>query len=449
MKTIIKATALCLLFLASSCKDALDFEPTNRLTTEQTFSDFTTIEATLNAEYLIMSWGNYDSWIQLFAEVEGNLCYLNGANNSRYNKAFQYSWQPRDEDLNNIMYTQYFIIDASNNIVNHIEAVPGDAIAKNQVKGEALAMRALSYFELVRFFAKPYTNGNPATDPGVPIVLEHSISEPARNTVAEVYDQIIADLKAAIPLMTETENRGRFTADGAKALLARVYLYKGEWAQAETMSTELIDSGYFMLADSFNEIFNWPYTSEEIFTLEGWGPGCPYNPDCWDDIRVTSDLIEAYEPGDVRAEISAFPLDPNNPNSSRHQYKYFQAARISILRLGEQYLIRAEARFRQNDIDGALEDLNTLRLKRGASEWSELPNGISDILEERHRELAFEGHTVFDYWRTGTNMVRKQCNTGVEVQAPCTIEANSYQTVHPIPQAEMNANFNMVQNEGY
>ena len=77
--------------------------------------------------------------------------------------------------------------------------------------------------------------------------------------------------------------------------------------------------------------------------------------------------------------------------------------------------------------------------------------GIGKIHEppERQRELAFEGHAAFDYWRTGTDMVRTQCGTGLEVSAPCTIAANSHLTVHPIPQREMDVNQNMEQNDGY
>ena len=97
----------------------------------------------------------------------------------------------------------------------------------NQYKGEAYAIRALCYFYLVRYFAKPYTDD--PNSPGVPIILTYNINQKApRNTVAEVYTQILSDLDKAYTNMTLFSNSGQFSKYAAKALQAKVYLYKGD-----------------------------------------------------------------------------------------------------------------------------------------------------------------------------------------------------------------------------
>jgi hypothetical protein len=112
------------------------------------------------------------------------------------------------------------------------------------------------------------------------------------------------------------------------------------------------------------------------------------------------------------------------------------------------YLISAEAKLNSGNAAGALTALNTLRVARGASELSSA--NLQTILDERHRELAFEGHTMFDYVRTGTDIIRNQCNTGLELALQsCSLSADDDLTVRPIPQREIDVNQSMVQNPGY
>jgi hypothetical protein len=199
-----------------------------------------------------------------------------------------------------------------------------------------------------------------------------------------------------------------------------------------------------------------PGSSEEIFTLRNTAPenfgsdnlGGIYNPQVYGDIRVAQDLIDLYEEGDTRSNF-IYLFD----NGEYYQSKFFEQDGINglhspkLLRLAEMYLIRAEARMMNGDSDGALADLNAIRVKRGASELTSVD--MSVILDERARELSFEGHRWFDHIRTGTNIVRDQCNTGLEVNAPCEMDASSNLAVHPIPQREMDVNQSMIQNDGY
>ncbi|TNE51741.1 MAG: RagB/SusD family nutrient uptake outer membrane protein [Bacteroidetes bacterium] len=441
-----------------SCVKQLELEPFQSLSTGEALSDLPAMQVALNGAYdVLQALSLYGRDYLTLAEVEANLVYVASTNSGRFTTNYSYTGGTGNGYVAGAWGANYNALLRVNNILNNIDPLEGDAATKNQIKGEALAIRALCYFDLVRFFGKPYTTGNPQTDLGVPILLKAAISSPARNTVQEVYDRILADLLASKPLL---RNNGIYTfSPGAvDALLARVYLYMGDWGKAEAAAGLLIGNSQYALSGDVLQMFLTPGSSEEIFTLkfevsEDRGSnnlGSLYHPSSYGDIRVSEDCRALYEPNDSRAGLIY-----KHSNNEYYHFKFFgQDGRTGlhspkILRLAEMYLIRAEARFRQDDTDGALEDLNTLRLKRGASEWTSLANGFSDILAERQRELAFEGHTAFDLWRTGTDMVRDQCNTILQLNGPCLIEASDYRTVHPIPQGEMNVNPNMVQNAGW
>lgn len=441
-----------------SCVKQLDIEPAQSLSTEEALADLPAMQIALSGAYdVVQSTSYYGRNFLILPEVEANLVYVATLNSGRFTSNYSYNITTGDGYVGGIWAVPYIVLLRVNNILNNIDPLEGDQNVKNQIKGEALAIRALCNFDLVRFFGRPYTIGNPETDPGVPLVLEALIGEPARNTVQEVYDRILVDLQTA-KLLLRNNGIYCFSPEAVDALLARVYLYMGDWAKAETAATLLIGNNQYALADDLFQMFRAPGSSEEIFTLkfeinEDQGSnnlGSMYHPDSYGDIRVSEDCRALYESNDSRAAL----IYKNTDNEYYH-YKFFgQDGRTGlyspkILRLAEMYLIRAEARFRQNDPDGALEDLNTLRLKRGASKWNSLDNGILDILAERQRELAFEGHTAYDLWRTGTNMVRQQCNTILQLNSPCTVEASDFRTVHPIPIWELNINRNMVQNAGW
>ena len=462
MKNTRILTLLCFIFLITSCTKELEINPQQSLSTGEALSDLPSMKTAVNGAYDdLQAVGYYGREFLVMPETEANLVYLSVTNSNRFVSSYTYQWTTADGDITDFWNIGYSAILRANNVINNIDAIEGDATEKNQIKGEALAIRALVHFDLVRFFAKQYTTGTPTTDLGVPIMLKADIGEPARNTVAEVYTQVIADLTAAKGLLRNVGIH-RFSPEAAEALLARVYLYKGDWANAATAATSLIGNAGYSLADDVTAMFAAPGSSEEIFTLKNESSetrgsdnlGNIYLPAGYGDIRVTTDLRDIYEIGDSRKSLIYV-----HTNGEYYQAKFNEQDGVvglhspKILRLAEMYLIRAEARFRQSpsDVTGALADLNAIRTKRGATMMLTLPNGINDILAERHRELAFEGHTAFDYWRTGTTMTRQQCDTGLEVSSGglCSVPADDFHTVHPIPQREMDVNQAMVQNAGY
>ncbi len=447
-----------MMLFAFSCEDQLELEPSQSLSESEALSDINGLQTALYGAYDgLQSVAYYGREFLVMPEVEANLVYLSLNNSNRFVSSYNYQWTPTTGDIVDMWNVPYATLLRANNIINNIDDTEGDAAQKNQIKGEALAIRALVHFDLVRFFAKQYTNSTatPASDLGVPIVLEAKIDEPARNTIEEVYNQVIADLNAARAIIGD-EGIHRFNPDAVDALLARVYLYKGDNSMAVQKAAAVIGSGSYSLAGDFAAMFEAPGSSEEILTLktessENRGSdnlGSIYNPDSYGDIRVSQDLIGLYEENDQRAGL-IYEFE----DGEMYHSKYLLQEGIpglhspKILRLGEIHLIRAEANFKLGNTADALAEINALRAARGASTLNAIT--FQDIIDERHRELAFEGHTTFDYWRNNLSMVRQQCNTGLEVNSPCEITPDNFQTVHPIPQREMDVNQNMVQNQGY
>jgi hypothetical protein len=447
-----------IMLLAASCEDELDLQPSQSLSESEALADLKGLETALLGAYSgLQEVDYYGRELIVIPEVTANLVYLSLNNSNRFVANYNYQWTPNNGDITGMWNVPYNVILRVNNVINNIDGVEGDATLKNQIRGEALAIRALAHFDLVRLFAKQYTNSgaNPTSGLGVPIVLEAKIDEPARNTIDEVYNQVIADLNAARAIIGDNGIH-RFGPDAVDALLARVYLYKGDNTMAVQKAGAVIGSGNYTLVDDYLSMWDAPGSSEEVFTLKNEASenrgsdnlGGIYNPDTYGDIRVAQDLIDLYEEGDQRAG-TIYLFD----DGTYYQNKYTIQDGIpglhspKLLRLGELHLIRAEANFKLGNPADALTEINALRAARGASQLDAIT--FDDIISERHRELAFEGHTAFDYWRNNITMVRQQCNTGLEVNSPCEITSDDNLTVHPIPQREMDVNQNMVQNPGY
>ncbi len=443
----------------ASCEDTLELNPAQSLSTTEALADVDGMQTALNGAYDgLQSVNYYGRNYLVIPEIQADLGYLSINNSNRFVNNYIYQWNAQEGTFTNFWNIAYSVILRVNNIINNIDALDGAADDKNDIKGQALAIRALAHFDLVRFFGKQPTNGNPTSDLGVPIMLEAAISEPARNTVAEVYAQVIKDLTDAKALLPQN-NKDRFSKDAIDALLARVYTYQGNWSAAEASASAVISSGRYTLTSDVVAMFEGPGSSEEIFTLKvaaaetngADNMGGIYNPDTYGDIRVASDLLDKYESDDTRLDL--FYVHTNNQiYQSKHLIQDGIAGLHSpkILRLAELFLIRAEARFKSNNASGALADINTLRAARGTSAFTAEQINFSVILDERHRELAFEGHTWFDYIRNNIDIIRDQCNTGLELALPdCSLSARDNLTVLPIPQREIDVNQSMVQNPGY
>lgn len=344
------------------------------------------------------------------------------------------------------------------NICNNVEANIGvvDAAVKDQILGEARFIRGIVYFELIRYFAQPWTGGPSGTNtqPGVPLIITPTSSvgselNVSRNTVAEIYTQIIADLSSAESLLNETMDNGRATRYAASAFLSRIYLAQGDWQKAATSANTVITSGNYSLVQNIAQAFNnAANSSEDIFAIQQNAqanagtanaglttfyaslPGIGRA-----DVDINANHLLIYEAGDARRDLF-YVGTGDKPGPLRTSKWVDRFANIPIMRLAEMYLTRAEANFRGGTIAGSpapAEDVNTIRVRSGLSAIA--VNNVDQILLERRRELAFEGDRY--------NVIKRtQQNVGARAY-------NDPKLIYPIPQFDRDANPNLEQNATY
>jgi hypothetical protein len=333
---------------------------------------------------------------------------------------------------------------------------------RNILKGQMLALRAISHFELMQAYSKNY---DPADPKGVPVMLvSNSIAKPARNSMGEVMNQIEADLSEAKNLLPAISN-SEFTDTvmnrvNVAAYQARIALYKKDYAQAVTYATEVISSGIKPLVsgNQFQGIWTDDVADEILFRIRyatSTAIGGLFTTTGGNVYIAPSDkLIASYDANDVRATAYI----GTNTAGNKYVKKFFTSARggrvvdLKPCRIAEMYLIRAEANARKAspDVAAAAADLNTLRSNRITGYTNETFSSatalIDAIMEERFKELAFEGFRFWDLKRNNLPVERLASDASAAWQ---TLPVGNYRFVLPIPNTELLSNPNMVQNDNY
>ncbi len=463
-KTFIYPVAVMLLLMTASCSEEfLELQPSGAADLNSAIQSLDDYKAAVNGMYSGLQSANYyGRYFILVPDVMSDDVKQNAQANRARDFA-DYVANVQDGIAAGMFNTIYNVINRANTVINAETEVPAAVQnQKDQYRGEAFAVRALAHFDLVRIFAQHYgfTSGN--SHAGIPIVtVFDQESKPARSTVAEVYTQIISDLEQSVSLMTiDQANPGRISKETAQALLARVNLYMGNWARAEQFATSVINSGNYSLLsnDAYADSWNQQYSSESIFSIffrsdDDNGSdalGRMYIVEGYGDYLPSQDVVGLIPEGDARLGI--FKEDPNLSGvlGTIRVNKYPNPAvqnSTPVVRLSEMYLIRAEARAMQGNEAGAQEDVTLIR-QRGlptADAVTATGQGLLDEIEkERRIELMFEGHRLWDLMRKKQGVFRTDC-TGLT----CEISYPNDRFVAPIPQREVDANPNMVQNPGY
>jgi hypothetical protein len=455
------AALLLLLLLVGACKkDFLNNEQPGGVPTDRAITNEDDMEAALNGIYAgLRAPELYGRFIPLFGDLFADNVYISGENSNRYLGFYQVNMTRNNGDVRDLWQDAYNVILDANNVIN--SSLTGSERI-DQLRGEALALRALMHFELVKHFARPYT-----VDPnglGVPIILTYDpFIKPSRNTTLAVYEQIEKDLVMAIDLMTEQRSSGYFTKYAAVALLARMHQYKGEWSEALDAAEDVIqNSGYTLL--NLNQVqsywaANTPRTDkvetlfEIVFDLVG-NPGNDalsyfYDQIGYGDALAAESLYQLYGANDVRRAL-ILPSSPvrgnvrvvnKYPNSSQPDKDEFK-----VIRMSEVYLIAAEAAYQTNEPGQALFYLNAVATRRvtGFTGFNSTGQALlNDILLERRKELAFEGHRYWDLARYNMDVVRVNQAGNYPAGIPLIIPANNFRRILPIPQAELDANPNI------
>ncbi len=476
MRKFIKYTALVLgiTFSTTACKEFLDVKPTDVLVEDLALQDYNDFSLALNGAYSAFTATTY---------YTGNFFALSDVSTDNLKKGPLFTntygsiqdiiFTTDGGEFSGFFQQAYLAIYRVNVILSKIDGIATNLISdaqKSQIRSECLALRALAHHDLVRVFAQRYDATPDASHLGIPIKTTPSITPPSRNTVKEVYVQILADLNTAIATLPTTtrspyETNTLFTVRGAQALRARVAMYMRDWVNAEVYATQVV--GTLSSSPTYENMFGngtgADATGEVLFKFKiPRVSGAPavgvnyYNRSAeTDGYTPTDDLLALYDAGDIRFNAFFKTHPAHTPATPRYVVKKYEGtgsnpgvADIKILRMSEMYLIRAEARARKAGADevGALSDLDQVRSARLATLGTETGTAlIASIMKERRRELFLEGHRLFDLSREQQPMNRGlDCNAIV-----CALPANSFRFVYPIPQAELFANPNMVQNPGY
>lgn len=385
----------------------------------------------------------------------------------------------------------YIVIGRANRIIAAAEggALSDAAEAKatiDQYAAEAKVLRALAHFDLVRIYGKPYTEDQGASL-GVPLVTEvlESNAKPARSTVAEVYTQVVKDLTEAISsnaLATETEP-GYVSVWGAKAILSRVYLNMGDYANALSVAEDIIKNSGAALWTRDQYFKAWdastPNESEFLFRLNVAGStdsndlngiGNLQQLEGYKEMVATKKFVDMLtsDPEDVRnemflpataaKEVATYGTNKVFLNKLRGQGGNLRNVTIvPIIRLSEVYLTAAECAFRNNDKTKAVEYLNDLVKNRTTTVASlaTVDNiTLERILIERRKELIGEGQRYFDALRNNETITRYTSEADKGWHKTLSKDAQSFnrdyfKAIAAIPQAEINANPNIKQNTGY
>jgi starch-binding outer membrane protein, SusD/RagB family len=351
----------------------------------------------------------------------------------------------------NLWKAAYFYIYQCNICMEGLQRSAGvSAEVKKRLSGEVQFVRALTYYYLVNLYGD------------VPLVLSTNADVNAllpRAQANKVYKQMETDLLAAFDALPENQSNTTPTRYAAQALLARIYLHLQNWNKAEELASAVINSGQFILQTDLNAVFK-RLSKEIIFQ---WAPVVdktnapeglmfvPANAALRPAYILTKGLLSAFEAGDLRKTnwIKNVKIGTQNYDYP-YKYKVYVSSGAPteynvVLRLAEQYLIRAEALARQNRVTEAVADINTIRMRAqlpGISTSISSEECFQAIEKERRTELFAEwGHRWFDLKRT---------NRANDV-LPATKGSNwhSNDQLYPIPFSELEAAPNLQQNPGY
>jgi hypothetical protein len=450
---IFYTTGLLFLLSYTSCDKLLDVDlPSNIVTREDVFSDPINARTAVNGLYAQNLFNNrmYE-YIPLFVSVIADDAYHTSTSFDplRYN-----TYTPTDTYIGYLWQYPYQSLLLCNELIEQLSATSVFS-EEEQLEhiGEAKYFRAYGYFVLVNLFGD------------VPWVKSADILNTAlqpresKETIIAEPEGIIDDLKyAEIALAASDNTHTRVTKAAASALLARMYLYHKEWANAEAKADEVIRTSGYELDPNLDNVFL--RTSKEAIFSASSSASIPSYVDrtyfavyCLNAnyLRLTNDLVNSFEEDDLRAKKWL-----KNEGAYYHSWKYKRnsassagaAEDLVLLRLSEQYLIRAEARAQQGKLtgtDGAIADVNAIRNRAGLEA---LPETLSKeetlraIENERRHELFLEeGHRWWDLARTE--------RIDAVLSAFPDKQWTSYKALLPVPSEEIDKNQNLVPNPGY
>ncbi|RKD96901.1 RagB/SusD family nutrient uptake outer membrane protein [Marinifilum flexuosum] len=468
----------------SACEDKLELDPYQSIDAELTNTS-EKVMLTANSVYERMQNADlFGANMNYFSELIGrssDVSWVGTFNTKR--EMGRKLLLINNADVRDVWIEAYYTINICNIVLSKLDIID-DADDRNRVEAEMLATRGWIYFELARLWGKQYESAGSNSQLAVPILLdpvegESDVTYPGRSSVGDVYSRVLSDLTGAETLFTTYHTAtgdSRMTylnANVVKAVLARVYLQMGDYANATIKANDVIQSGSYGLVDAPLKAFNnSSYTPEDIFALQqtalsnagesnagltthyaslaGNGRG---------DMEMTSDFLDLFEVGDLRGGLttdlagSALITDvstmyyigvgQSSNNGGINTAKYGDGKKNTpLIRFAEMYLIRAEGNFEEGTSlgDTPLNDINRVRARSNASAYTTVDQ--NSIRQERYFELCWEGFRLHDLRRWKVNVYNPDDDTE-------SIAYDADRLVLPVPERELEVNDNLVQNSGY
>jgi hypothetical protein len=480
MKNTFIYTLLLGVITLSSCKKSfLDQTPSTSVNAASSIKTVNDLTDAVNGLYTAAKSSSlFGQYVPVLGDLLADNTFISSSNYGRFLTENAYTYIASSGEASSIWSQGYYTILQANRIISSgVASTP----TVDQLRGEAYTLRALTYLTLVNYFAAPYALD--ANAPGVPIVtiptyVTGPYLKPARNTVSEVYTRIITDLDSAYTLMPTTAiaaayhatNSNYISKYAAKAIEARAYLYKGDYANARDAALDVVQHGGYTLATT-SSAFTAYWTSavastnklETILELNmsvtsnngNGGLDYEFSQTGYGDLLSNAEVYALYSATDYRRALILKGTRKGNSQPAFVVNKYTNVGNpdrdeVKVIRYAEVLLTLAEGYARTSQEGQALLYLNQLAQLRDPSFPGYASTGqqlLDDILNERRKELAFEGLRFFDLKRL--NLVINRPPQPFSYTSYPTVSITDYRRLLPIPQAETDVNPNIAQNPGY
>ena len=467
--------SLLFLFLNSCTKDFLDVNNTQNLYRESYVKDLTSMQDYLNGTYVLLG-SKFEAKITAtYPELSAD--NIRPASVTSPTSMFaHYNWVQMANGINGmdeLWVTGYTIIRACNFTIETVDKYRAENAAQaDNIKGQALSIRAYVFFRLVNTFAQPYKYTTEASHPGVPYITTSDITKPySRQTVSEVYNGMISDLISATQILPPAIADIRYmNRNAAKALLARVYLFKEDFANAKVMAAEIVNLVPLMTitAGYPDNMFKFksPTQTETLFQLSP-SPGGSLNRTDFISRYLRRSPIQFVATNDVanilkenmndvrqawvtnnsnQWNVTKFPkgVAPEvTPAITIQEIAYYPA----IIRSSEMFLTVAEASAKTGDENTARFHLDAVRKRADPTIPTVTATGaalLDSIYKERRKEFAFEGFRMFDLqrWKQAINRI------DVLPGSPASLPYPNEKAISPIPTSDVKL-AGIAQNQGY
>lgn len=489
MKKILSIACIIAAAVAlSSCKDFLDVKPSNQADSSTSISSASDAEVMVNGLMRSMSSSSYlGRDFLLYGDAKGGdvTIYTAGFGG---NDLYYFSHSQTSNARSGYWSKIYNCILQANNIITNVKALKeaGSTEDMDSYLGQALTARGMMHFDLVRLYGKPYNMDKNSY--GVPVVttMLDANAQPTRNTVEEVYTQVLADLKEAAPLLSKKVQKGYLNYYANQAILAKVYMYMDNFSEALACCKNVIAGPYSLYSNS-EWVDSWKseFGKESIFELamvmdegdlgssslgfyyrrRGHGSTSAYG-----NFLASKYWLQIMGANDIRMGIMAYDEheDESGVDHKGACYKHCGSTRlegdgkgnstavnVKVIRLSEVYLMAAECALKTNDKTAAASYLNEIS-KRDPDVAAYDASTVSEdaIILERRKELFAEGSLFFELCRLNKTITYSDDEFGNGTKSPyreTTIDRTFYKCRLPISQGEIDANpeIGKQQNEGY